>query len=632
MKHYFQREYLVSLTLLACILGVGAVIAEGSRGSDYPCPAGMVCLDGLIVPDVGPLPISGPIAGWNVNFGDIPIPTSHEAVVGEIRSVETERGSGIFENSYFAVYKIEDLYMQSHIRRIELMEEPDDNEDKEKIRKYKEHRENIERLTEGKRVIAKLDPTNEEVAKLKLNLATIRPLHLGEKEELGRIMFCDNRLSRDKLYGCATCHLPHHGFADKVPKSLGFDGQSGDRNSPSLFNVAFSTSLFWDGRAVTLEEQALQPLQHPQEMGMTARELIDRLKETREIDLVNIEVPRRPGGAAHRFTVGVIPNCPTKEELFIMPPDGLPHTVLVQGKDLDEQDWKAWKLPPRTRGALICHVKSGSTTLAAGLRRGNVIQRVNDKIVQSATDFEQIVSTELDTMDPDEPLRLKAYAQGKPYKEHFREVFGMDINYQAIAEALSAFERTITAGNSPFDRYMISGHRVDGFEDAEERGLFLFKGKARCILCHNGPNFTDGQFHNVGYPENESGVYQLGDLGRYVVDRNWRSKGAFKTPTLRGISLTWPYMHDGGIPKNFQYLSPKQKLDNGLREVVEFFNRGGGTNNPYADPLMKPLGLTVQEMEYLIAFLKALEPKPISIENCPFNEILSDATPSNGTG
>jgi cytochrome c peroxidase len=159
-------------------------------------------------------------------------------------------------------------------------------------------------------------------------------------------------------------------------------------------------------------------------------------------------------------------------------------------------------------------------------------------------------------------------------------VFGKDASLQSIAEAVAAFERTIISANSAFDKYMM-GNR-SAMDESAVRGMELFKGKARCILCHNGPNFTDNQFHNLGVPQ--EGLLKE-DLGRYDVTRRDRDKGAFKTPTLRSITETAPYMHDGVF-----------KI---LEEVLDFFDKGGGSN-PNLSPLMKPLGLTPEEKTDLI--------------------------------
>jgi len=187
----------------------------------------------------------------------------------------------------------------------------------------------------------------------------------------------------------------------------------------------------------------------------------------------------------------------------------------------------------------------------------------------------------------------------KGYQQQFRAVFGTDVNLQGIAEAIAAYERTVLSTNSAFDKYVLGAQKA--MDEAAVRGLALFKGKARCILCHNGPNFTDNQFHNLGVP-------QVGpmkeDLGRFAVSRAEKDRGAFKTPTLRSITETAPYMHDGAFKT--------------LEEVVEFMDQGGGSN-PNLSPLVKPLNLTAEEKSDLVAFLKALagEPIPFSMPQLP---------------
>src|SRR5262245_52706101 len=145
----------------------------------------------------------------------------------------------------------------------------------------------------------------------------------------------------------------------------------------------------------------------------------------------------------------------------------------------------------------------------------------------------------------------------KGYQQQFRAVFSTDPNLQGIAEAIAAFERTVISTNSAFDKYVMGDSKA--MDEAAVRGMVLFKGKARCVLCHNGQNFTDNQFHNLGGP-------QIGpmkeDLGRYYVTKVEKDKGAFKTPTLRSITGTAPYMHDGVFKT--------------LAEVLDFLSNGGG--------------------------------------------------------
>ena len=122
----------------------------------------------------------------------------------------------------------------------------------------------------------------------------------------------------------------------------------------------------------------------------------------------------------------------------------------------------------------------------------------------------------------------------------------------------------------------------------EKSGLILFLSKAACSRCHNGPNFTDNQFHNLGLPE--VGPSKI-DLGRFQVTGKEKDKRAFKTPTLRNTVLTAPYMHNGSIET--------------LEEVIDFYNRGGGQDHLKSEDIF-PLELTDQEKKDVIAFLHTL--------------------------
>jgi cytochrome c peroxidase len=286
-------------------------------------------------------------------------------------------------------------------------------------------------------------------------------LNYQAKIELGKQLYFDGRLSKNGQISCAFCHNPFTGFADPRQTSIGIGGGVGGRQASTVFNTAYNDTQFWDGRAGSLEEQAIGPIQNPIEMG-----------ETHE----------------------------------------------------------------------------------------NVVKKLG---------------------------RIKGYQQ------QFRAVFGTDVNLQGIAEAIAAFERTIISTNSAFDKYVLGDKQA--MNESAVRGMGLFKSKARCILCHNGPNFTDDQFYNLGVP-------QVGplkeDLGRYNVTRVERDKGAFHTPTLRSITETGPYMHDGAFKT--------------LEEVIDFLDKGG-QQNPYLSPQVKPLNLTVEEKADLLNFLKALTGEPLKI-------------------
>ncbi|HUE88252.1 MAG TPA: cytochrome c peroxidase [Vicinamibacterales bacterium] len=275
------------------------------------------------------------------------------------------------------------------------------------------------------------------------------------KVALGRRLFFEKRLSRDGRVACASCHKPEHGFADDRALSIGVGGRVGGRNAPSLLNKAYARTLFWDGRAASLEEQALAPM-------------------------------------------------------------------------------------------------------------------VND--VELANTYEEI-STRLGS-DPS-------------YVAAFREAFGgAEPTSARAAQALASFTRTLLSGASPVDRYERLGEAT-ALSPAAARGHALFRGKARCHVCHDGPLFSDDRFHNTGVGWGRAPV----DRGRYAVTGVDAHRGAFRTPSLRHVARTAPYMHDGSMTT--------------LSEIVAFYDRGAGSN-PYLDGLIRPLGLTSRERRDLVAFLESL--------------------------
>lgn len=172
----------------------------------------------------------------------------------------------------------------------------------------------------------------------------------------------------------------------------------------------------------------------------------------------------------------------------------------------------------------------------------------------------------------------------RDYPALFRSTFGHEPNRKNLARSLAAYVRTIQSGNSPFDR-LVDGDR-GALSDLEVKGLRLFQ--ARCARCHVGPIFTDEDFHNTGVAWRDG---MLSDSGRYVVSGREEHLGAFKTPTLREIARTGPYMHDGSLAT--------------LEDVIEFYDRGGN-ENPYLDRAMRPLNLTDREKQALVAFLCSL--------------------------
>ena len=290
----------------------------------------------------------------------------------------------------------------------------------------------------------------------------------AETVALGRKLYYDTTLSVDNTVSCASCHDPKFGFGDGKQFSDGVRGQKGDRNSPTVFNTAYYTTQFWDGRAGSLEQQAEGPVQNPVEMGHT-------------------------------------------------------------------------------------------------------LKGVEQKLMA----------------DPS-------------YKVEFKKAFGADvITYEMVGKAIASFERTVVSGNSPFDRYMYGGEKK-ALSASATRGLEVFRNPKRgnCAVCHTIEEkyalFMDNKFHNLGagVKLNINGETELTDLGRFKVTNVESEKGAFKTPSLRNIALTAPYLHDGSR-KN-------------LKEVLDFYV-GGGNSNPHRDKEIRPLDfLTGQEQADLMEFMKSL--------------------------
>ena len=300
---------------------------------------------------------------------------------------------------------------------------------------------------------------SQPVSNLQANPA-LRPVEVppdnpqtDAKVALGSQLFFDPRLSRDNTISCATCHDPQLAWANHNAVDIGIEGRSGTRNSGTILDAAYMDFQFWDGRARTLEEQALGPIHNPVEMGETLEDVVRKLNAI----------------------------------------DG--------------------------------------------------------------------------------------------YRTQFRAVFGGDVTADGIAKAISAFERTVLSGLSPYDKYS-AGDR-SAMPEAAAKGMRLFNGKARCRMCHGGPMFSDQGFHNLGVGMDRPQP----DIGREAVTKVARDRGRFKTPGLRNVALTWPYMHDGSVKT--------------LIDVVEFYNRGG-VKNPTLDIFVMPLDLTDGESKDLVAFLEAL--------------------------
>ena len=169
------------------------------------------------------------------------------------------------------------------------------------------------------------------------------------------------------------------------------------------------------------------------------------------------------------------------------------------------------------------------------------------------------------------------------YRDQFQDVFGTDVTSEGIAKSIAAYERTVLTGDAPYDRYKAGDESA--LSESAARGRKLFFGKANCSACHSGANFTDNAFHNIGVGMDADEP----DLGRFVVSGLEGDKGAFKTPTLRDIARTGPYMHDGSMKT--------------LEEVVDHYVKGG-IDNPQLDEEIFKLKLTDEEKADLITFMR----------------------------
>ena len=177
--------------------------------------------------------------------------------------------------------------------------------------------------------------------------------------------------------------------------------------------------------------------------------------------------------------------------------------------------------------------------------------------------------------------------QVKEYRQRFKDVFGTEeFTIDHVAKAIATFERTILSGNSPYDKFKAGDKKA--LNESQQRGMdIFFSNNARCDSCHDGAAFTTNQFANIGIGMDKPDP----DLGRYNVTKNEADKGAFKTPGLREIARTGPYMHDGSFKT--------------LEDVVEHYNKGG-IKNQWLHQDVRPLNLSAQDKMDLVSFLHAL--------------------------
>lgn len=306
------------------------------------------------------------------------------------------------------------------------------------------------------------------------------------KIELGRQLYFDTRLSVDDTISCASCHDPANGYAKDTQFGVGVDGQTGDRNSPVAYNRILSGLQFWDGRAESLEAQAVGPIANPIEMANT-------------------------------------------------------HDVCVQ-----------------TVKSVDGYVKQFETIFDDGA--------TIDNIGKAIASFERAVVTGPAPWDYYEQLDRfqQAYADDLEYLDELKE---------EDPELYNEYMELKTASEA---------HPIS--ESAIRGGKLFFSDKAGCTACHVGANFSDEKFHNLGVGMDA----EEPDLGRNKETGVDADQGAFKTPTVRNVAQTAPYMHDGSQQT--------------LMEVVEWYAKGGHPN-PHLDENVKKLDLTDQDKQDLVAFM-----------------------------
>ncbi|MEM7315356.1 MAG: cytochrome c peroxidase [Planctomycetota bacterium] len=327
--------------------------------------------------------------------------------------------------------------------------------------------------------------------KLPLGLAAAKDNIKGIKEnpmtrakiELGRQLYFDTRLSKNNTVSCATCHHPDEGFGKHTQFGVGIEKQEGNRNSPVSYNRIVSGPQFWDGRADSLEAQAIGPIENPIEMGNTHENCVATLK--------GIE------GYVAQF-----------DKIF--PGEGV--TIENVGKA----------------------IATFERTIVTGPTKYDYLEVVKSTESQWGDEIEEL--------EEEDPERFSLYEMAKEMTEEL-------------------------------DEGIVRG-----------RDLF-FSEKSNCTACHAGANFTDEKYHNLGVGMEAAEP----DVGRFSETKKPEDTGAFKTPTVRNVATSAPYMHDGS-----------QKT---LEEVVEWYAKGGHANEHLSDKVKK-LELTDQDKNDLVVFMK----------------------------
>ncbi len=296
----------------------------------------------------------------------------------------------------------------------------------------------------------------------------------------------------------------------------------------------------------------------------------------------------------------------------------------------------------RALSCATCHVPSKAWTdgeaLSAGYP-GTKYFRNTPTLLNAAVNYQKLnwdgrfTSSDMDSLVrdfvteshwlmADGRLVIERLRQVPEYEAFFQAAYGGEPTLGRFLGAVSAFVRTLKTGDNALDKFLKGDNTALGPE--ARAGYDLFKGKAGCAQCHSGTNLTDGKFHNLGVPANPEilndplrlitlrkflrthGVPNYAntadDPGLFVITQENEDRGKFRTPSLREVAKTAPYMHNGALKT--------------LDDVVEFYNQGGG-GAPGQSGLLRPLGLTTEEKKNLVAFLNALSGKEPEIKPPP---------------
>lgn len=396
---------------------------------------------------------------------------------------------------------------------------------------------------------------------------------------LGQHLFFDERLSKTGAMSCATCHDPARSFTDHDPVATGVLPL--ERNTPALWNVAHQRWFFWDGRADSLWAQALVPFESPLEHAFTRSEV-----------------------------VRVIHDDPTLRALYEATFGPLPDMH-------DRRRFPAWSRPvPADDHAHVLAAQHAAEAAARASERPSATHQHHTVDGVAVNDWVHPHQRAWDWMHPmDQAALTRAFVNA--------------------GKALAAYQRKIVSRRAPFDVFVEGLRERDpaklaALDASQQRGLRLFIGRAQCFNCHHGPHFSDLEFHETrapGAPLSDPGRarglealrrFEFAGTGEWSDDREGPARDKldylpvhthagreFKTPTLRNVARTAPYMHNGALAT--------------LEDVLDFYadrvnvapDSGSGERI-----LAQPLDLSAEDRADLVAFLRALTDEALDPALC----------------